>query len=120
MAGFKDLSFAERRNAAAEAKKAALEKFRERAADPVAAERHKERTAGAADRAEAKRLREIKKAEAKARAAQSAIEAERHAAEQAQRALIEKANREAVLEAERKTARDARYAARKSRSKGAR
>ena len=48
MGGFKDLSFVERRNAAADAKRAALEKFREHAADPVVAERQKARTAGAA------------------------------------------------------------------------
>ncbi|MGA8616442.1 MAG: DUF6481 family protein [Xanthobacteraceae bacterium] len=120
MAGFKDLSFAERRNAAADAKKAALEKFRQHAADPVTSERQKARTAGAADRAEANRLRKIEKAEAKARDAQLAIEAERNAAAQAERALAEKANREAALQIERKTTRDARYAARKARSKGAR
>jgi hypothetical protein len=119
MGGFKDLGFVERRNAAADAKRAALEKFREHAADPVTSERQKARTVGAADRAEAKSLRETKKAEAKARDAQLAIEAERNAAAEAQRALTEKANREAALKTERKAARDARYAARKTRSKGA-
>jgi Family of unknown function (DUF6481) len=49
MAGFKDLGFAERRNAAADAKRAALEKFREHAAASVAAERQKARTTGPAD-----------------------------------------------------------------------
>jgi hypothetical protein len=48
MGGFKDLGFAERRNAAANAKKAALEKFRKHAAGPVAAEPPKARTADAA------------------------------------------------------------------------
>jgi hypothetical protein len=48
MGGFKDLSFVERRNAAAAAKRAVLEKFREHAADPVTAVRQKARTADAA------------------------------------------------------------------------
>ena len=56
MGGFKDLNFVDRRNAAADAKKAALEKFRANAADPAFAERQKARTASAADRAEAKRV----------------------------------------------------------------
>jgi hypothetical protein len=120
MGGFKDLSFVERRNAAADAKRAALGKFREHAAAPVTSERQKARTAAAADRAEANRLREIEKAEGKARDAQLAIEAERDAAVQVERALTEKANREAALQTERKTARDARYAARKARSKAGR
>jgi hypothetical protein len=47
MGGFKDLSFVERRNAAAAAKRAVLEKFREHAADPVTAVRQKARTADA-------------------------------------------------------------------------
>jgi hypothetical protein len=50
MGGFKDLGFAERRNAAADARKAALEKFREHAAGPGAApEPQKAPTADAAD-----------------------------------------------------------------------
>jgi hypothetical protein len=47
MGGFKDLGFAERRNAAADAKKTTLEKFRKHAAGPVAAEPPKARTADA-------------------------------------------------------------------------
>jgi hypothetical protein len=58
MGGFKDLSFVERRNAAADAKRAALQKFREHTAGPGTSDRQKAR---AADRAEAKKLREIKK-----------------------------------------------------------
>jgi hypothetical protein len=120
MAGFKDLGFVERRQAAADTKRAALERFRANAADPAVAERQKARTADAADRAESSRLRAIAKAEQKARDAQLAMEAEREAAVQAERALIEKAGREAAVQAERKTARDARYAARKARSKAGR
>jgi hypothetical protein len=117
MAGFKDLSFIERRNAAANAKKADLEKFRANAADPSSAERRQARAAGAADRAEGKRVRDIEKAEKKALDDKLAIEAKHEAASQAEHALTEKANRELALETERKAARDARYAARKTRSK---
>jgi hypothetical protein len=120
MAGFRDLNFIERRNAATNAKKAALERFRANAADPAFAERQKARTASAADRVEAKRVREIEKAERKARDAKLAMDAKHEAASQAERTLTEKTNRDLALRAERKTARDARYAARKSRSKGAR
>jgi hypothetical protein len=120
MAGFKDLSFIERRNAAANAKKADLEKFRANAADPTSAERRKARAASAADRAEGKRVREIEKAERKVRDDKLAMEAKHEAALQAERTSTEKANREVALQADRKAARDARYAARKTRSKGAR
>lgn len=116
MTGFRDLNFIERRNAATNAKKAALERFRAAAADPAFAERQKARTASAADRAEGKRVREIEKAERKARD----THAKNEAVSQAARTLTEKANRELALQIERKTARDARYAGRKSRSKGAR
>jgi hypothetical protein len=50
----------------------------------------------------------------------TAIGEERDAAVQVERALTEKANREAALQTERKTARDARCAARKARSKAGR
>jgi hypothetical protein len=120
MAGFRDLSFIERRNAAANAKKADLEKFRANAADPTSAERQKARAASAADRAEGKRVRGIEKAETKARDDKLAIEAKHEAALQAERTLTETAKRELALQTERKAARDARYAARKTRSKGGR
>jgi len=120
MAGFKDLNFIERRNAAANAKKAALEKFRANAADPAAAERQKVRAASATDRAKAKRVRDIEKAERKDRDAKLAIEAKHAAAALAERTLAETTKRELALEIERKAARDARYAARKSRPRGAR
>jgi hypothetical protein len=120
MIGFRDPNFIERQNAATNAKKAALERFRAAAADPAFAERQKARTASAANRAEGKRVREIEKAERKARDAKLATDAKNEAASQAARTLIEKANRELASQTERKTARDARYAARKSKSKGRR
>jgi hypothetical protein len=113
----KELDFVERRNAAANAKKAALEKFRANAADPAAAQRQQERSASAAERAAAKAARELEKAERKAREAELAAQAAREAAAQAKREEAEKADREVALQAEMKLARDARYAARKARSK---
>ena len=117
MAGFKQPDFIERQAAAAKARKAALEKFRAKAADPGLAERLTERTASAADRKANKTVREAEKAEKKARDAERAEEAKRDAAIQAARAKVESAERERGLQAENKAARDARYAARKSRSK---
>jgi hypothetical protein len=49
MSGFKEPDFLKRQEAAAIAKKAALEKFRTKAADPALADRLTERTARAAD-----------------------------------------------------------------------
>ena len=114
---FKQPDFLERQEAAAKARKAALEKFRAKAADPALADRLTARTASAADRKAIKNVREIEKAEKKARDAERAQQAERDAAMQAERAKAESAQRELALETERKAARDARYAARKSRSK---
>ena len=117
MSGFKQPDFLERQEAAVKAKKAALEKFRAKAADPGLADRLIARTALAADREAVKKSREIEKAEAKALEAERKQQAERDAAIEAERAKAERAERERALEAEKKAARDARYAARKSRSK---
>jgi hypothetical protein len=117
MSGFKKPDFVERQEAAAKAKKDALEKFRAKVTDPGLADRLTARTASAADRKALKTARDMEKAEQKAREAERAAHAEREAAQQAERAKAESADREAALEAERKAARDARYAARKSRSK---
>ncbi len=117
MSGFKQPDFAERQAAAAKAKKAALEKFRAKAADPALADRLTARTASAAERKASKNAGEMAKAEKKAREVERAQQAEREAAMQVERANAESAERELALQAERKAARDARYAARKSRSK---
>ena len=109
--------FVERRNAATNAKKTALEKFRVHAGDPGLAERQAERVAVAGERSSAKKAREIEKLERKARDAELAMEAKRAADAQAERTLAETASRELALQTERKAARDARYAARKARSK---
>jgi hypothetical protein len=117
MAGFKNPDFVERQEAAAKARKAALEKFLAKAADPALAERLTARTASAADRRAVKNVRDTEKAEQKVRNAERAVQAERDAALQAERVKAEKAQRELALQVEQKTARDARYAARKTRSK---
>jgi hypothetical protein len=134
----KDHTFADRRSTAASAKQALLEKFRTRPAedDPAEIERRAERTRIAEARAariaekealikaeEARRAAERAQVEAERLALEAAIEAERVAAEQA--LADEKAAREAAKsalikrvvldEAALKAARDARYAARKTR-----
>jgi len=117
MTGFKNPDFIERQEAAAKARKAALEKFRAKAADPALADRLTARTVSAAERKTIKEAREAERAEKKARDAERAEVAKRDAALAAERAKAEKAERELALEAEQKAARDARYAARKTRSK---
>jgi hypothetical protein len=61
--------------------------------------------------------RQIKKDENKVRDSERKRRAKSDAALDAERAKIESADRERALKAEQKAARDARYAARKSRSK---
>jgi hypothetical protein len=117
MAGFKNPDLRERQEAAAKARKAALQKFLAKAADPALAERLTARTADAADRRAVKNVRDAEKAETKARNAELALKAERDAAIAAERDKAERAQRELTLQAEQKAARDARYAARKSKSK---
>jgi hypothetical protein len=109
MAGFKQPDFIERQEAAAKARKLALEKFRAKIADPALAKQLTARAARAAERSGIKTTREIERAEKKAREAERAQQAERDAAIEAERAKAERAGQ--------KAARDARYAARKSRSK---
>jgi hypothetical protein len=117
MTGFNQPDFLERQEAAIKAKKAALEKFRAKAADPALADRLTERVVQAADRKTIKNIRAAEKVENKSREAERTQQAEREAALQAERAKAEGAQRERELEAERKAARDARYSARKLRSK---
>jgi hypothetical protein len=116
VSGFKQPDLLERQKAAAEAKKAALDKYRAKTADPALAERLTARAAGAADRRAAKNVRESEKVQRKAREAERAQQLEREAAVEAARAAAESAERELAVQAERKVARDARYAARKARS----
>lgn len=103
MPPFKD-TFQDRVGQAAEAKRKALEKLRSKPpVDPAVAAERQEAARQREARAEEKRA--AKAEEAKAAESARAAEAEAQAAEAAS----------APTEAERKAARDARYAARKSR-----
>jgi hypothetical protein len=115
--GFKQPDLFERQAAAGAAKKAALKKFLSNAADPALAERLATRSASAADRRALKDVRDAEKAEKKARDAERAQQAERDAVIEAERAKAESAQRKLALQTDQKAARDARYAARQSRSK---
>jgi hypothetical protein len=117
MSNFKEQSFGERMNTAADAKKAMLEKFRARPGvdDPAVLERQAARQAVSL-------AREARSIERKAaREADAARQAAEQAAREADAARLtaelqaEQVARDAALEAERKAARDARYAARKAR-----
>ncbi|MBA3517683.1 MAG: hypothetical protein H0T75_08600 [Rhizobiales bacterium] len=117
MGSFKEADFGDRKNAAANAKKALLEKFRAKPGpdDPAVQERQAQRQAvseareaRAAERKAAKVAAEA--AEKSAREAAVKAEGERLAAEEA-----ENEAEAARLKAEQKAARDARYAARKAR-----
>jgi hypothetical protein len=117
MKGFKEKTFSDRLQEAADARKAALERFRARPAadDPDVIKRREERLKIAQARAEREAVRKAQ------RDAEAAVRAEREAAERAEREArerreaIEKVIRDAADAAERKAARDARYAARKAR-----
>ena len=121
MAGFKGSQFTDRAQASAEAKKAALEKFRASAPkpdDPAVLARAAERRAiaEARDIRMAER-RKVKEAEAERMAEESrlrAIEEARLAAEEEERKAGQ-ARREEEIKAERKAARDAKDAARTAR-----
>src|SRR6202035_1741264 len=95
MAGFKNPDLHERQGAGAKAKKAALQKFLAKAADPALAERLTARTASAADRKAVRTVREAEKAETKAREAERALQAEREAAFRVERDKTVRREREA-------------------------
>ncbi|CDX16166.1 DUF6481 family protein [Mesorhizobium sp. VK24D] len=131
MAIYREKDIFERRNAANEAKKALLERFKAKPAadDPAVLARQAERKAileaRAIREAEKARLKQEKlareaaeKAEREAAAEAARIAAEEAAAAEAKIREAEEAERIARLladEAERKAKRDARYAARKAR-----
>jgi hypothetical protein len=126
MGGFKDPDFLQRQSAAANAKKAALERYRAGTAadNPAVAERAAARQAVATAREQRAAARQAAKgaaalaaAKEAERAREAAKEVAREAAAAAERERAEQAAREAALEGERKAARDARYAARKDRQK---
>ena len=119
MSFFKQPDFAERMKAASNAKKTALEKFRDRptANDPAFAERQAAK--GAVRVARDARTAKRKSARAAEKVAQ---EAARQLSMEAEAAAYEadaqeQAARELALKAEQKVGRDARYAARKARKR---
>jgi hypothetical protein len=116
----KGSTFEDRRNSAAEAKKALVERFKSRppADDPEVLARAAERRAIAEAREVRQGERARKKAlEDEARAKEDEVRklAEVAAAAEAEAHAAEQAARDEAIRAERKAARDARYAARKAR-----
>src|SRR6185437_881605 len=129
MRGYKEKSFNDRLEEQAKAKAALLERARAKAPqnDPEFAKRQEERKRIAEER----EAREAARAGAKAAAlraeeerraaeATARLEAERLAVEEREKAKREEADKLVRLLEEQKAARDARYAARKSRQKGKR
>ena len=113
MSGFKEPSFTDRRNAAQEARKSILNKFRSQPGpdDPAVKARQAEREALTAERAKARLAREAVKAERKRLEDEAAAVAAAQLLREKEEALL----RQAALEAEQKALRDARYAARKKK-----
>jgi hypothetical protein len=127
MSSYKSPDLTERRNSAAAAKKAMLERHRAALQDPEIEKRRAERTAinearvaRLAEREVAKKLHEAELARQAAEAAERALEAEREAQRLAVLQAAEQAERDAAIEAEKKAERDARYAARKAAKKARR
>jgi E3 ubiquitin-protein ligase DOA10 len=124
MGNYKDPDFQERKDTAAAAKKALLQKFLEAAEDPKIAQRQAQRVAinearmvRKAEREAARLKRETELAEELATAAKREAH-DRLEAEKAATLLATKnAEREAAITAEKKAERDARYAARKAAKK---
>jgi hypothetical protein len=116
----KNASVSDRLNAAAAAKKAALERFHARPGpdDPAVREQQAARKAISDARevriAERQAAREAETARQAAERAAKAAEQAAHEAEE-RRLAAEAAAQAVALQAERKAARDARYAARKAR-----
>ena len=116
----KGSTFKDRREAAADAKKALVERFKARppADDPAvlarAAERRAIQEARELRQADRARLRAEEEA-AKAREDEARKAAEEQAALEAAAKAAEQAARDEAIRAERKAARDAKYAARKAR-----
>jgi hypothetical protein len=113
-----NVSHAERAKSSALAKKALLEKFKAKAADPAMEQRQAEMIAVAEAREARKAERDAKKRELQAQKAaeEARKEAEREAERQAQAAQAAlEAEQQAALLAAQKAARDERYAKRKAR-----
>jgi hypothetical protein len=119
MSGFKEPSLRERQNAAANAKKAALERFRAlpRPGEEAFEQQQADRKSVATKRAAARNARAVQKAEKQAADTAVREHAAQAAAKKAASDLADKEAREVTRQAEQKAARDKRYAARKSRRK---
>jgi hypothetical protein len=109
--------FDERRNLAADAKKAALEKFRAKAAelDSTFEERQAAALKLRQEREKRTAEREATRSAREAEEKRSAEQAAREAAEKRMREETEEKARQEALLAAQKAARDARYAARKKK-----
>jgi hypothetical protein len=121
---YKSPDLQDRKNTAAAAKKAMLEKFRAAANDPAAAQRKVARAAvsdarvvRATEREAARKAKAAELAAQSLRDRQLAELVKREAEETEALAVAKKAEREGALAAEQKIARDARYAARKAAKK---
>jgi hypothetical protein len=116
MSNFKGTSFDDRLSAAANAKKAELEKFRARSgtSDPAFAERQAARHAISVARDARTAERNVSRLASVAHdaAEKAAVEAEQTARDAE---VATQVAHDVALQAERKAARDARYAARKAR-----
>jgi hypothetical protein len=124
MGNYKDSEFQERKNTAAAAKKALLQKFLAATEDPKIAQRQAERVAlnearliRKAERETARLRREAELAEELATAAKRDAQVRLEAEKAATLLAAEEAEREAAITAEKKAERDARYAARKAAKK---
>ena len=124
MSAFKAAGFAERRNTSLEARKAAMQDFRSKAAADVSTFAQRQETlkavrtardSRAAERQATRAAREAEIADNAARERDAAVQAERDASARAEQDRANAAELETTRQAEAKAARDARYAARKAR-----
>jgi hypothetical protein len=124
MGNYNDPDFQERRDTAAAAKRALLQKFLAAAEDPKIAQRQAERAAinearliRKAEREAARLQRETELAEELATAVKRDAQARLEAEKAATLLAAQNAEREAAIAGEKKAERDARYAARKAAKK---
>jgi hypothetical protein len=124
MSAFKAAGFAERRNTSLEARKAAMQDFRSKAAADVSTFEQRQETlkavrtardSRAAERLAARTTRAAEIADQFTREQAAAAEAEQAAKARREQDRADAAQLETTRQAEAKAARDARYAARKAR-----
>jgi hypothetical protein len=124
MGNYKDPDFQERKDTAAAAKKALLQKFLAAADNPKIAQRQAERLAinearltRKAEREAGRLKHETELAEELATVAKRDVQARLEAEKAATLLAVQNAEREAAIAVEKKAERDARYAARKAAKK---